>query len=214
MPPIAALRGISGLEQCDESVPRRRFRPAPVLMLRLVRDNRRPAVVSAGAASPLAPPRSTCVPRSSHRSRDRAAHRDAASEVVPRATRRPNLANALLRDFRDLSRRRRDAGSQIGAVSARGVLFVFFAHLQLLFAALPFSRLAVDNICGVAAEYRTGKTGLSFGDYDYGAYSLEATAELAHGLNSGVHASSARSSCSSCRPASPCSAPVPCALRT
>ena len=72
---------------------------------------------------------------------------------------------------------------QIGAASARGVLFVFFAHLQLLFAASPFSHLAVDNICGVAAEFRTGKSDLSFGDYDYGAFSMDATAELANGLN-------------------------------
>ena len=105
---ITALRSLSGMTNATSTFPAARFRPAPVLMLRLVRDNSRPAVVSAGAASPLATPRSTCVPRSSHRSRDRAAHRDAASEVVPRATRETRTSPMpLLRDFRDLSRRRR-----------------------------------------------------------------------------------------------------------
>ena len=105
---ITALRSLSGMTNATSTFPAARFRPAPVLMLRHVRDNPRPAVVSAGAASPLATPRSTCVPRSSHRSRDRAAHRDAASEVVPRATRETRTSPMpLLRDFRDLSRRRR-----------------------------------------------------------------------------------------------------------
>ena len=104
---ITALRAVS-VSNATSTFPAARFRPAPVLMLRHVRDNPRPAVVSAGDASPLATPRSTCVPRSSHRSRDRAAHRDAASEVVPRATRETRTSPMpLLRDFRDLSRRRR-----------------------------------------------------------------------------------------------------------
>ena len=122
---ITALRSLSGMTNETSTFPAARFRPAPVLMLRHVRDNPRPAVVSAGAASPLATPRSTCVPRSSHRSRDRAAHRDAASEVVPRATR--ETRTSPMRGFsRPFASQKDVRNSQIGRFR-RAMYFLYFS---------------------------------------------------------------------------------------
>ena len=94
-----------------------------------------------GRRLPLAPPRSTCVPRSSHRG-DRAAHRDAASEVVPRATRETRTsANATPAGFsRPFASQEDVRNSQIGAVSARGVLFGIFSLTSNSSRRLPLSR--------------------------------------------------------------------------
>ena len=179
---ITALRAVTGMTNSTSTFPAARFRPAP----RFDASARpRQSPPGGGLGGRRLSPRDasidvrTAIESSIARSRGAPGRR--VGGRAARHARDPDLANAgIFATFRVAEGCKKFANR---AVSARDVLFVFFAHLQLLFAASPFSRLAVDNICGVAAEFRTGKSDLSFGDYDYGAFSMDATAELANGLN-------------------------------